>query len=329
MDEPPVEEKPSWHLSPGDEAVPHCTVLEHLGGGRRFEVLAAWDDRLLTTVIVKVVRPHLLDHAGTQRAVRREIDVLRRVDHPNVVRCFGAEADGPSPHLILQRVPGRVQSTHVRSEGPLRGDQLLELGTALASALHHLHWADVVHLDVKPSNVIVGREMTLIDFSLARPSATAAELTVHVGTTAYMSPEQCAPPTTGRPGPASDVWGLGATLVHAATGHRPFDRGSTVPTDPLEARYPQLVQPPPDLADAVDPRLAAVIRGCLARDPQDRPSPLDVVNELRAIDGLPPVVGSATPGPAAAADPDGERIRRQFDAALRAKGGRPPSRRSR
>ena len=78
-----------------------------------------------------------------------------------------------------------------------------------------------------------------------------------------------------------------------------------------------------------DSNFAAVIRGCLARDPQDRPSPLDVVNELRAIDGLPPVVGSATPGPAAAADPDGERIRRQFDAALRAKGGRPPSRRSR
>lgn len=332
---PETPEKPSWHLSPGDEVVPHCTMRARLGGGKRFEVFSAWDDRMLTPVVVKVLRPHLLEHRGTQRGLKREIDILGRLDHPNVVRCFGASTTGDRPHLILERVSGRVVSSLIRKEGPLGEDRLLLLGTSLASALHYLHGAGVVHLDIKPSNVIFGRVPTLIDFSLARTLDKASDLAYNVGTTAYMAPEQCDPPRTGQPGLATDIWGLGVTLFHAATGYRAFEEGSKTPTDPLEQRYLQLVTPPAPLPDTISDPLADVILSCLQYEPADRPAPLEVFNALRAIEGEAAMPGATGPTttrtapPSAPVDPEQARLRRQFSAALRAKSGRPRTRRPR
>lgn len=276
------EEKPSWHLSPGDEVVPHCTVRGRLGGGKRFEVFSAWDDRMLSPVVVKVLRPHLLEHRGTQRGLKREIDILGRLDHPNVVRCFGASTAGDRPHLILERVPGRVVSALIRRDGAFVQERVLSLGMALSAALHYLHGRGVVHLDIKPSNVIFGRVPTLIDFSLARTVDRAAELAVNVGTTSYMAPEQCDPPSTGQPGPATDLWGLGVTLFHAAAGVRPFGEGSKVATDPLEQRYLQLSTSPAPLPDTIPTAVADVILACLRREPADRPTPLEVFAALQS-----------------------------------------------
>ncbi len=123
------------------------------------------------------------------------------------------------------------------SSGPLALEQLLPLGLHVASALHYLAGEGVVHLDVKPSNIVMGGPPRLIDLSVARTVAEAAALRSVVGTDAFMAPEQAAP--DGRIGPAADVFGLAATLYIGLTGSRPFPGRDRTPVPRLPRRTPR------------------------------------------------------------------------------------------
>jgi serine/threonine protein kinase len=186
---------------------------------------------------------------------------------------------GDRPHLVLENLDGPRLSSLVRRHGPMPPQQLLPLGLELASALHYLRERGVVHLDVKPSNIIMGAPPRLIDLSVARSVEQAAELTTAIGTDSWMAPEQCNPPVSGTPGFASDVWGLGASLFYAAAGYRPFPVDETDTDDASGAvplRHPQLTMSPAPLPDRIDPALAWIIATCLAPDPADRPAPVDI-----------------------------------------------------
>ncbi len=124
----------------------------------------------------------------------------------------------------------------------------------------------MVHLDVKPSNVIMGAPARLIDLSVARSAEAAATLRHPIGTDAYMAPEQCDPPGSGTPGFASDVFGLGATLFEAIAGRTPYDDGRPDAADAAD-RFPQLVDLPDALPDRVPADVAAVVDACLAPTP--------------------------------------------------------------
>lgn len=273
----------TWGLAPGDEAVPGCFVVAPLGGGKRFEVFSAFDDRLLSRIVLKVLRPEHLERPRTVAALRREIGILGRTDHPHVVRCFHASSEGPRPYLALERVAGRTLSATVRRSGPCDPSAAIGVALSLASAADHLHERGIVHLDIKPSNVIVAGPTRLIDFSLARDIDLARAVTVRVGTTAWMAPEQCDPPRTGVPVPASDVWGIGATLYFALSGRRPFPSGSMSPEDPLEARYPQLADGPRQLTDDVPDALREAATWMMQPDPADRPSAREAHRRLSEL----------------------------------------------
>jgi serine/threonine protein kinase len=125
----------------------------------------------------------------------------------------------------------------------------------------------------------------LIDLSIARPLERAARLRHPVGTDAYMAPEQCDPKgNEGRIGPLADVWGLGATLFHAAAGERPFPRpeGARDSEQP-EVRFPQLVEHPGDMPASLPAPFVELVEGMLARDPGDRPSAAEVAAELEPL----------------------------------------------
>jgi serine/threonine-protein kinase len=109
---------------------------------------------------------------------------------------------------------------------------------------------------------------------------SAAELDHPVGTDDYMAPEQCAPGRPHVPGPASDVWGIGATLFHAIAGHRPFARGQDGPDASDEERWPQLLDKPYDLPATVASDTAQTVRACLAYEPGDRPAPREVAESF-------------------------------------------------
>ena len=265
----------SWGLSEGDAITPELTALKRLGGGNAYEAFLAFDEITYSPVVVKVVRPDQVRDESTLRGLRREARMLAEVNHPVVVRGLRHEVEGGRPHLVLEHVEGPRLSSLIRRYGPLQEQQYLPLALDVAAALHYLRHVGATHLDIKPSNVIMGAPARLIDLSVARSVESAAGLTARIGTDAYMAPEQADPGGRyGVPCPASDVWGLGATLFHAVAGERPFAVG----TD--DEPYPQLDEEPRDLPEGVPAEVHKVLRAMLERDPRDRPLPHEVSDLL-------------------------------------------------
>lgn len=256
----------SWGFVEGDPITAELTVVRRLGGGSGYEAYLAFDEHTYGPVVVKVVRPDRVDDEHSLRGLAREVDALATVNHPVVVRGLRHELAGERPHVVLEQVDGPRLSTLVRRYGRLPEHQYLPLAIEVASALHYLRRIGWTHLDVKPSNVIMGAPARLIDLSVARPVEDAAR-SVKIGTDAYMAPEQWDPERYGAPGPASDVWGLGATLFEAIAGERAYETFT-------EQR---------DLPDRTPAEVTKVVYGALELDPANRPLPHEVAEALEPV----------------------------------------------
>ena len=160
---------------------------------------------------------------------------------------------------------------------------MLPLGLQLCSAVHYMGTRDVVHLDIKPRNIIMTGPPRLIDFSLALRTDELAGVSSPVGTPKYMAPEQCDPARFRELGSATDVWGIGVTLYWALAKRSPFPAPSSEEDAPLEQRYPQLVHEPAPLPADVPAALAELIRATLAPRPEDRPTAGQVAAELEPL----------------------------------------------
>jgi serine/threonine protein kinase len=275
-------ERSTWDFSEGDEVGQERYALRRMGGGKQYEVYLAWDEDLYALVVAKLVRPHLATDAHALRSLAREADVLGGLNHPVIVRIFAATLDGDRPQLALEFLEGPRLSRLVRKYGKLELEQLLPLALQVCSALHHLRRRGVVHLDVKPSNIIMGAPPRLIDFSIARDVGGAREIRSPVGTDAYMAPEQC-DPARHKIGPAADVWGLGATLFHAVSGRVPFPRSDDYERADRGQRFPQRERDPEQLPSGIPAPLAEVITACLAPEPSDRPTPAAIADALEPV----------------------------------------------
>lgn len=191
------------------------------------------------------------------------------------------------PYLVMERIPGESLRPRL-AHAPLRPEEVADLGVRVATALHDLHRQHVVHLDVKPSNVMFrpdGRAV-LVDFGLSRheqlPDLLDEDLPMPVGTGPYISPEQL---RLVRNDPRSDLFALGVMLYHLATGHRPFGAPTTVRglrrrlyTDPV---------PPRALQPGIPPWLQEIVLRCLEVDPALRhPSAAQLALDLMAPDKI-------------------------------------------
>ncbi len=275
----------SWQFEEGDEIAPRRSILRSLGGGHRFEVFLVWDDRLFALVVAKVLRPHLAEQERYLDEVREEAEALARLAHPVIVRGFDAVLEGPHPHLLIEHLEGPTLRRLIRRGGPAPLEQVLPLAAHVAAALHYLAEEGMVHLDVKPDNIVMGAPPRLIDLSIAGTFERAAGAIRPLGTDAYMPPEQCAPAEhPGAVGPASDVWGLGATLHHAVSGEVPFPRPREArdSDDPL-VRFPQLEAEPLPLPSGTPEPLRALIAQTLANDPGRRPSAQELAMGLEPL----------------------------------------------
>lgn len=275
--DPATTDRPAsrtWALAAGDEIAPGLNAQTSLGIGERYEVYLAWNQRLLAPTVVKLLRPHLADHPRALRALATEAALLHRLNHPGLPRRFGFEAFGERPFVEVEFLDGPRLSTLIRRHGRLVPEQLYPLARQLAATLVYLHGEGIVHLDVKPKNIIMSPVPRLIDLSVARTTDTLAGIRSTIGTEAYMAPEQCDPDRFGSIGPASDVFGLGATLHEAALKRLPYPRGRRGGS--IIERFPQL-EATMTVRDArIPPLLAELLEACLAADPQARPSPSDL-----------------------------------------------------
>jgi serine/threonine protein kinase len=278
---PADPEESEWGFAEGERISPGLTAIKLLGGGYRYEAYLAWDETMRSLVVAKLIRPGLVEDEHARRGLANELDALDALDHPVLIRAFDAELDGPRPHVVLEHVEGPRLSTLLRRYGPLPPDQLVPLALQLLAAAHYMSAQGYVHLDVKPSNIIMAGPPRLIDLSLARTAERALELDEPIGTDSYMAPEQVRA-RPGTIGPAADVWAIGATLYEAVTGELPYPDGDQgAETDYL--RWPQLrepiVPPPPSLP----PELVAPILECLAHDPAGRPAAGAVADRLEPL----------------------------------------------
>jgi serine/threonine protein kinase len=268
----------SWGFEEGDEIVPGRHAVQLLGGGRRYEAYLAWDDGLHALVTVKLLRPNLVGDAGATGAIAREDRALQALQHPGLVRRFDADVEGARPHLVLEFLDGPRLSTLIRRHGVIV-EQLLPLALELCSTLHSIGARGWVHLDVKPKNVIMSAPARLIDLSVATRRDEVDGLASPTGTDAYMAPEQCVPERFGEIGPPADVWGLGVTLYQAISRSLPFPPGrSDGPT--AEERFSQLRAAPRPLAADVPPEVAELVHACLDPLPANRPTAVEVADEV-------------------------------------------------
>lgn len=288
--------RPGWGLRAGEPIAPGRHVVSLLGGGERHEAYLAFDDDMHHLVVAKVLRPDRAADPRMLAALALEGRMLDRVRHPAVLRTFGTVLGGGRPHLLLEYIEGPRLSTLVRRYG-LALEQALSLGLQLAAGVHHMSRRGIVHLDLKPRNIIMAGPARIIDMSVAHTLEDAARIRSRVGTARYMAPEQCDPEGLGPVGPAADVWGLGVCLYEALAGRPAFGRedAAVEPAPQLRLDAPAL----PRRARVPEP-VVEVVGACMARAAVDRPTAQEVARTLEGfVDHLPrPRLGMFRPAPA-------------------------------
>jgi serine/threonine protein kinase len=233
-------------------------------------------DRRGQRVALKVIRPDLAEDQEFRSRFAREVSAARRIRGGCTARLVAADLEADRPWFATQYVPGPSLHDKVGEEGPLAAAEVAAVGAALSEGLVAVHEAGVVHRDLKPSNILLSpKGPRIIDFGIAW--ATGASTLTHVGTAVgspgFLAPEQVRGATVT---PATDVFALGATLAYAATQDSPFGHGSS------EVMLYRVVHEEPQLHGVPD-ALAPLVRACLAKDPEERPSTLQLSLRLKEI----------------------------------------------
>ncbi|MFI6349647.1 protein kinase [Streptomyces sp. NPDC050560] len=227
-------------------------------------------------VALKVIRPDLAEDQEFRSRFAREVSAARRIRGGCTARLVAADLEADRPWFATQYVPGPSLHDRVAEEGPLSAAEVAAVGAALSEGLVAVHEAGVVHRDLKPSNILLSpKGPRIIDFGIAW--ATGASTLTHVGTAVgspgFLAPEQVRGAAVT---PATDVFALGATLAYAATADSPFGHGSS------EVMLYRVVHEEAHLGGVPD-ALAPLVSACLAKDPEERPSTLQLSLRLKEI----------------------------------------------
>ncbi|MGW1754564.1 serine/threonine-protein kinase [Streptomyces mirabilis] len=269
-------------LSPDDpRAVGPYRLLGVLGEGGMGRVYLARSEGG-RTVAVKVVRAEFAGQEDFQQRFAREVDAARRVGGDWTAPVLDFDTSAATPWVATGYVPGPDLQTVVADDfGPLPEGSLRTLANRLALALGAIHDAGLVHRDLKPSNVLVTVDgPRVIDFGIARAlhavsgNDVRTRTGVVIGSPGFMSPEQARGLEVG---PQSDVFSLGSVLAYAATGRLPFVGHS----GGLHAQLFAVAEEEPDL-DGVPEDVLGLVRQCLEKAPEERPTPTELVARTAA-----------------------------------------------
>lgn len=260
-----------------------------LGRGGMADVVRAHDTVLHRDVAVKLLR------GGSDLDRERfasEARLLAMLNHPNVVTVLDTGIDNDCAWLVLELLEGTPLDEVLLDRGPVDATRVAAIGAQVASALAHAHAHDIVHRDVKPSNVLIDADghAKLTDFGIARRTVAASPTLSGqtIGTAAYLAPEQVA----GEPvSTAADVYALGLVLLEAMTGRREYDGPA------VEAAMARL-QRSPVVPASLPTGWPGLISKMTARLPAERPTALDVAARLDVLAGrsptMPPPLSQAT-----------------------------------
>jgi serine/threonine protein kinase len=282
----------------GDTVDGQYEILAELGHGGMNDTYKARDRQTGRTVVLKIPHANLIGDPATYTRYRRELEIGRRLDHPNIQHLLaeGQVNGGAAPYMVLEYVEGRLLRDELAEHAPLSVQEAIGIAVQLADALQYCHERGVIHRDLKPENVLItpDGQVKLVDFGIAllrgARRLTFSRLTNSVGTPDYMAPEQ----VSGERGDArTDVYAVGVMLYEMLTGEVPFqgDTPMAVMSQRLQREAPLLRRIRPD----VPPQLEAVVYRALRRDPADRyPSMAALRHDLEHLESVPiPEYGQA------------------------------------
>ncbi|MFC4003147.1 serine/threonine-protein kinase [Prauserella oleivorans] len=257
-------------------------LQSRIGSGAMGVVWRAVDDRLDRTVAVKqLLLPPGLNEVETDKARQRafrEGRIAARLQHPNAISVYNVAEDAGQPVLVMEYLPSRSLSAVLAERRVLPPTEVARLGAQVASALTAAHAAGVIHRDVKPGNILLGDDGTtkITDFGISRAAGdiTVTSTGLLAGTPAFLSPEAA---RGAEPGPASDVFSLGATLYAAVEGTPPF--GAIDNEIALLHTVATGTTIPPRQAGP----LAGPLQAMLQTEPSARPTMAQVAETLRTV----------------------------------------------
>ena len=273
-------------------------LQREIGVGGMGTVWRGWALGEQAAVAIKILHPHLSGDPGVVARFLREGDVLKRLDHPNLVKVHDLVVEGGKLGLVMDLVEGGDVHARRKRHGTLPPAEVARIGAQASRGLAAAHALGVAHLDFKPANILISTrpndatdesaaeiiDVRLTDFGIARlvDSPDQAATTTTYGTPDYMAPETG---LSGTSGPASDLYALGITLYELAVGRTPHGGGQALA---VLARH--IERKPKRLPGIPDP-LWDVIDACTAREPADRPEAATVAEALAvaepALVGLP------------------------------------------
>src|SRR6266446_4306477 len=261
-----------------EQTISHYRITEKLGAGGMGIVYKALDTKLERTVALKFLPDGVAVSDADKKDLLREARAASGLDHPNIGVIHGLEeSDDHQLFIVMQYYEGETLA-HKISRGVIPARESLDLATQIARGLSAAHAHNIVHRDVKPSNIIITREHVakIVDFGLARvvASISSTQSISSTGTLPYMSPEQI----LGEPiDQRADLWALGIIIVQMLTGSHPFLRPSTA------AMTFAILNQPPAALDAVPPPLQPILYRALSKKPENRyPSADDILRDLEA-----------------------------------------------
>jgi len=263
-------------LSPDDpRSLGRYELLGRLGRGSQGIVFLARDSSNSTQVAVKLLRAYLDGDEAARSRFLREVAAAKRVARFCTAQVLDANVAGSQPYIVSEYIPGPSLAAVIRADGPRKGGALDRIAVNTATALGAIHRAGVIHRDFKAANVLLGPDgPVVIDFGVAKALGTVErQVTLtgqSVGTPAYMAPEQF---RDGPVGAETDVFAWGVTMVFAATGTLPFGDGS------VPAVMYRILNEQPQL-DRVNGPMRDLVTACLEKDPANRPTARDIVDQL-------------------------------------------------
>ena len=259
-------------------------IIKHkLGAGGMGDVFASEHQDTKEPAAIKVLPSHLCKQLGFRTRFEVEIETLRRLDHPNIVRIIGFGEQEGTLFYAMELVEGKSLEDAAQQGKRLPWRQVVDIAQQLCKALKHAHDRGIIHRDIKPANImqLADGQVKLADFGIAQLYGVTG-LTIDggvVGTASYLSPEQADGLKTS---PRSDLYSLGATLYALLTGRPPFI-GKTLP-ELLRLQRTATPSAPSLLAPDIPCELDAVILGLLAKAPTDRiGAPMMLAKSLQAV----------------------------------------------
>jgi serine/threonine-protein kinase len=256
---------------------------DRIAAGGMGDVWQATDTVLGRDVAVKTLHTERAGDPGFQTRFRHEARAMAVLHHPNVADVFDYGESGSDAYIVMARVDGQPLSQRIAERGRLTAAETLSIIVQAGRALEAAHQAGIVHRDVKPGNLIIQPDDTvvLVDFGVAR-SAESSTLTGAkevVGTALYIAPEQVSKQVTG---PAADIYALGAVAYHCLAGHPPF-----LGDNPVTVAMSHVNDDPPPLPDDVPQPVQALVATAMAKDPAKRfPSAAAMADAAAGTDGV-------------------------------------------